>query len=103
MIEAALQDAQLKQPQELTHCYFNGFDIGLSNADVLITLKRNDKIVAQLNASFTVAKTLGLKLTHTIGMLEAGSGQPVMSTDEVGKYLLSQIQNRPAIDEHATQ
>lgn len=80
-VKAALQD------NNLPTFYFNGFSSTLSTGDILIILKRNDKQVAVLNTSYTVAKTLVHKLGGIIAQLEAKTGNTIMTTDDIGAKL----------------
>jgi len=63
--------------------YFNSFANGIGAGDVTIVLERNTKLVAILNTSYTVAKTLASKLASLIGNLEETTGNLIMTTDEV--------------------
>lgn len=67
--------------------YFNGFINALGSGDVLIELKRNDKPVAFLNTSYTVAKTFAFKLNELVKTLETKSGNTIMTTDNVHSAL----------------
>ncbi|MFP4502928.1 MAG: hypothetical protein ACLFTT_18190 [Candidatus Hydrogenedentota bacterium] len=69
--------------EDVPAVYFNGFINSLSNGDVMIILKRNNRPVAVLNASYTVAKSLAQKLSQTIAYLEDATGNPIMTTDTV--------------------
>lgn len=63
--------------------YFNGFQLGIGAGDVVITLQLNSKPISTLNASFTVAKTLAKALHETIEILEQGTGQTIMTVDDI--------------------
>lgn len=63
--------------------YFNGFVNATSNGDVLIILIRNGKPIAALNASYTIAKTLGSKMTELIDGFEKQTGHLLMDMDYV--------------------
>jgi hypothetical protein len=67
--------------------YFNGFVNALGIGDVSIILELNNKSVAVLNTSYTVAKTLAEKLGGLIKNLEEASGQEIMTTDNVSAFL----------------
>jgi hypothetical protein len=91
-----MADAELKLPQdtlkvislpEVPKMYANGFQIVMSNSDVSILLIQNNVPVAVVNVSYTIAKTLSEKVGELIGKLEARSKQPIMTTDDINKYL----------------
>jgi hypothetical protein len=72
--------------EDLPAIYFNGFALSIGNADVGIFLERNGEPVAMLNASFTSAKPLALKLNGLIQRIEE-SGNTIMTTDNVQQSL----------------
>ena len=61
--------AGFELPEE-KHIYFNGFTITITGPDVLIILVKNNKPVAVLNASHTIAKTLAELLTNIMTSFE---------------------------------
>lgn len=63
--------------------YFNGFVNTLGIGDVMLLLQRNGKPVAILNASYTVAKTLAIKLGESISFLESKVNQKMLTTDQI--------------------
>jgi hypothetical protein len=67
--------------------YANGFQIIMSNSDISILLIQNNVPVAVVNVSYTVAKTLSVKVAELIGKLEKRSKQSIMTTDEIHKHL----------------
>ncbi|MBM3301841.1 MAG: hypothetical protein FJY85_18055 [Deltaproteobacteria bacterium] len=73
--------------EDLPRIYFNGFASGLGNADVFIVLHHQQRPVAILNASYTVAKTLAVKLGAAIASLEEISGNVIMTTDDIAKLM----------------
>ena len=75
-IEAAAKDPNVPK------VYANGFINGVSQGDVVVLLHRNGEYVTMLNLSFTVAKTLAVKLGESIASLEARTGSTIMTTDE---------------------
>lgn len=50
----------------------------------MIVLERNNRAVAILNASYTVAKTLAQQLSNLIIALEQKTGNTIMTVDEIG-------------------
>jgi hypothetical protein len=68
--------------------YFNGFTNSVGVGDVVIVLHRNGKPIAILNASYTVAKSLAIKLNELIGFLESKTDQKMLTTDQVEQHLM---------------
>ena len=62
--------------------YLNGFQTGLTNADVVLVGECNGEPVALLNMSFTTAKTLAIALSNTISMLESKSDREMLTTHD---------------------
>ena len=77
------QIAEALQREDLPEIYFNGFTTAFSNADFLIVLKRYDKPIAVLNASYTIAKTLSQKIGAAVAQLEERTGNTIMTTDDI--------------------
>jgi|GEM_PF-2262218 len=76
-IQGAMQD------KDLPNIYFNGFSHTVSTSDMLIILRRNDRPVAVLNASYTTAKTLSKKLAEMINELESRTNHEIMTVDDI--------------------
>lgn len=64
--------------------YFNGFQIGLSNADASLIGLLDNQPVIKLNMSYTIAKTLVVKLGHMMETFEKSVGREIMTTDDAG-------------------
>lgn len=75
---------------DVPEIYFNGFSNALGLSDVLITLQRNGKPVATLNASYTVAKTLAILLNDLVQTLETKTGNTIMTVPDVENALKEQ-------------
>lgn len=75
------------QDPEIPHIYANGFINAHGNGDVVILLQQNSKPAAVLNLSFTMAKSLALKLGETIKNIEDASGTIIMTTDDIARAL----------------
>ena len=73
--------------QAIPAMYFNGFQLGLSNADVSLLAMLDNQPVIKLNISYTVAKTLMVKLQEVMGQLESSTGREIMTTDDAGHSL----------------
>jgi hypothetical protein len=80
-IEQALSDPDIPK------LYGNSFTLALGLGDVTILMLNGPKPVALFNLSFSMAKTLSLKLQDLIGLLESKSGQFIMTSDDVTKFL----------------
>jgi hypothetical protein len=65
--------------------YFNGFEMGVTNADLILTIKLNNQPLATLNMSFTTAKTLREAMCKTLDALESATNHDIMSIDDVKK------------------
>lgn len=63
--------------------YANGFSLGLTNADAHIILHQFGQPVAILNLSYTLAKTLSLKLGRIVAEWETRTGQQLVTTDKL--------------------
>ena len=76
-----------KTNENIPNIHFNGFISSLGTGDVFIVLENNNKPVAILNASYTVAKTFAAKLNGLIARLEERSGNSIMTTDEIEAFI----------------
>jgi len=82
-----LIDESMKNP-EVPKIYANGFVAATGQGDIIVCLQQNGYPTAMLNLSFTLAKTLSLKLGETIKILEEKTGNTIMTSDEVSKAIL---------------
>jgi hypothetical protein len=73
----AIRDANVKR------IYANGFSLGMSNADTHIVLQWFGQPVAIVNLSYTLAKTLSLKLSALMHDWEEKTKQPLATTDTI--------------------
>jgi len=76
LIDSAISDS------EIPKIYANGFATAVGNGDSLIMLQLNRMPVAVLNLSFTVAKTLALKLGNLIKEVEDKANTVILTTDD---------------------
>ena len=76
----------LKNP-EIQKIYVNGFVNVIGNGDIMILLKNSEKSIAVLSLSYTVAKTLSIKLGDLISRLEERTGNTIMTTDDVDRLM----------------
>jgi hypothetical protein len=67
--------------------YSNGFITSIGNGDALIIFQQNGITIASLNLSYTVAKTLSLKLGEIIKKIENGTGNAIMITADMDKVI----------------
>jgi hypothetical protein len=63
--------------------YFNGFEVGLTSADLIMTLKLNNQRLVTCNCSFTTAKTLLSALRGTVETLEKATSHAIMTIYDV--------------------
>ena len=61
--------------------YANGFALGMTNADVFIVLQMFGRPVAVVNVSYTLAKTMALKLNALVADWERQTKQTLQTTD----------------------
>lgn len=80
------QSAQEK-PKEIAAIYFNGFQMGMSNADVFIRLKLDGDDIIELKASYTTAKTLAAGVADIVGRLEKLTEHTFMTQKEVAEAI----------------
>jgi hypothetical protein len=66
----------------------------LTPGDVTIVLERNGIPVGTLNVSYTVAKTLAVKLGVTMSEFESKTGRSMLITDEVDAALLAKQESK---------
>lgn len=62
--------------------YLNGFQVGLTSADVIIAGESNSEPAVMINMSFTLAKTLAKALTNTIATMEEKVDRSMLTTHE---------------------
>jgi hypothetical protein len=86
-IEERQQRMKASFDSDVPRLYFSGFVCALGSGDVVIILERNGKPEAVLNTSFSVAKTLALRLADLVKNLEAKTGNTIMTTDDIQKGL----------------
>lgn len=84
-VPGTVQDllASANRDPEVPKVYCNGFVNAVGPGDITTMLLRNDRPVAVLNMSFTVAKTLAEMLGRAIADLEQDANIRVPSVHEV--------------------
>lgn len=73
---------------EIQKIYANGFISATGMGDIVILLKNADTPIAVLNLSYTVAKTLAIKLGGLITQLEEATETTIMTTDNISSAML---------------
>lgn len=73
--------------QTIPSYYFNGFQLGLSNADISGVLMLNNVPAVGVNMSYTTAKTLYSALEDMIHTLEKVTQREIMTTRQVAAGL----------------
>lgn len=71
----------------VSQMYINGFQIGLSNADTALVGLLDNQPVVKLNMSYTVAKSLVVKLGQMMATFEKAVGREIMTTEDAGTGL----------------
>lgn len=74
-----------EQQTELPNVYFNGFQLGLSNADINGILMLNNQPSIGISMSYTTAKTLSQALNEMVQALESVTQHEIMTTKEVAR------------------
>jgi hypothetical protein len=67
----------------LARLYANGFTLGLTNADVYIILQMFGRPTGVVNLSYTLAKTLSMKLEKLVKDWELKTGNELATTDTI--------------------
>lgn len=80
-IEESLKDDSIPK------IYMNNFQIAVGTGDVVILAQNGPKRVGVVNLSYTIAKTLSIKLQGLIRHLEKQTGNTIMTTDDINKAL----------------
>jgi|WetSurMetagenome_2_1015567.scaffolds.fasta_scaffold118454_1 hypothetical protein len=78
---------ELLKRTDIPRIYANGFMNALGNGDTTIVLQLNGVPVAILNLSYTMSKTLAVKLGNMISMMEDKTGNSIMTTEQIDKAL----------------
>jgi len=80
-IQKALQSSDIEK------VYFNGFSCSIGIGDIVLTLYKNGEPIKVLNSSFTVAKTLAIKLQQVVQHIEKKTEHDIMTTDFIQSKL----------------
>lgn len=68
---------------ETSHSFANGFRLNMSNADTSLIWTIDGEAVEVVHMSFTLAKTLHVKLGELVARMEEGLGRSIPVTAEV--------------------
>ena len=68
---------------EVPKIYTNGFVLGLSAADAFVVLQSGPSVVAVIQMSYPIVKTLAVQLTTLLTDYEAKTGQKVGTVGEI--------------------
>jgi hypothetical protein len=95
LVQAPNIDAQtdkLIEEGRISDTYFNGFTVSIGAGDVRIILLRNNKPVANVQTSYTLAKTLAESLTQIVQLLEERTGSTIMTTHFISQQLSDEVE-----------
>lgn len=67
--------------------YFNGFTNSLTSSDVLTVLELNGQPVMKLNMSYTIAKSLAVKLGLMVSRFEQDIKRDILTADDVNRLI----------------
>jgi|GEM_PF-1704831 hypothetical protein len=79
-------DKAINEPA-IPKLYANGFVTAVGQGDLLLVFQQNGLPLVTLNLSFTLAKTLALKLGQAINNLENQTGNTIMTSDDINSAL----------------
>jgi hypothetical protein len=75
--------------------YFNGFELGLSNSDIVAALSLSNAPVASVFMSYTTAKSLAKSLNEIILHLESITKREIMTSDDVAAGMVFSSKGDP--------
>ncbi len=78
---------------DVPHLYSNGFQIGVSNADVILVLKLNNQPMATINMSYTLVKTLHQKTGDLVSKFEKAVDRKMLTTSDVDAAMAKGVFN----------
>ncbi len=96
-IDGPAKLAKALSDRDIPKVYANNFDLALGTGDIAVILKNGQETVAVMNLSYTVAKTLSVKIQELIRVLEERLGHAVMTSDEINKCLASSKRKGPTL------
>jgi len=80
------------ESEEVIKIYANGFASFFTNSDVGVVFTRNNKPIALLNVSLTLAKTLVEKLGQMIHDFEKNTDIKILTTNDIEEKFLKKKQ-----------
>jgi hypothetical protein len=84
--------AEATESEEVLKIYANGFAGFFTNSDVGLIFSRNNKPIAVLNISLTLAKTLVEKLAQMIHDFEKNTDIKILTTSDIEEKFLKKKQ-----------
>ena len=87
MADPVLTTAPVPAPPQVPMVYGNGFQVGMSNADVALILSLDNVPQARIAISFTTAKSLRDALTKGLAQFENITGHTIMTSDEIAERI----------------
>ena len=72
---------------EIRRVYTNGFEVSLSNSDVMLNLMLGGVVTHTVHMSFTSTKSLSNALSSVIGIVEKATNHNIMPMEEVAQGL----------------
>ena len=80
------------ESEDIIKIYANGFANFFTNSDIGMIFSRNNKPIAVLNISLTLAKTLVEKLGHMINDFEKNTNIKILTTTDIEEKFLKKKQ-----------
>jgi hypothetical protein len=80
------------ESEEVIKIYANGFANFFTNSDIGLIFSRNNKPIALLNISLTLAKTLAEKLGQMIHDFEKNTDGKILTTSDIEENFLKKKQ-----------
>lgn len=93
-------DQNVEQSFTVPNVYFNGFQLGISNADVNGVLLLNNAPAISFSMSYTTAKTLSVALSEMMKSLEKATQHSIMTNEEVAEGLNKLANENADADTH---
>lgn len=67
--------------------YFNGFNLVVTNSDIVVVGERTGQPAVVLNLSYTMAKTLAVALNGAVSAIEERAGREIMTTGDLERFM----------------
>ena len=79
---------------DLPHLYTNGFQVSVTNADISLILKLDQRPTHVINLSYTLAKTLSVKMAGVVSQFEEAVGRDMLTTEQVDEAFRAMVEKR---------